>query len=391
MTSAFISYSRYNLDVADFIADKLRNRNVDVFIDYQRLRSGNFVEQLGAEIEQRDYFLVVISPHAVDSKWVKAEVAWAFSEKTNECIIPIWYKPAKLTNVFVLSALERVDFTRWDDDRKMDDAIGKLCRLMDVQEESLELQMVDQPMLDGTARSDEKLDIDDSFEEESSPQFRKEDVARLFQSAASVQDTDPEQALFLYQQVLEIDPEFMGSQIAEFVARQEELVMPTRLWLLEKEAESAKEKGNWADLLQLAHTMTDINPTDSFALEQIQVAELNLKCEPIYEQARIAHEDGQIDAVKVLMRDIKQNCPEYGDPGGLLVDQPITDDLVGYIRNTQTLLGHTGPIKRVIFSPSGSMLATTSADDTLKIWSVSSGTMIKEFRHPARALSFSPR
>lgn len=40
MTRIFISYSRRDKAVADYIGAELRNRGADVFIDYQKLIAG---------------------------------------------------------------------------------------------------------------------------------------------------------------------------------------------------------------------------------------------------------------------------------------------------------------------------------------------------------------
>ena len=391
MTSAFVSYSHHDRVVADFVADHLRNRGVDVFIDYRRLKSGNFVEQLGVKIEQQKYFLVVISPNAVEeSKWVKAEVTWAFSQKDTEHIIPIWYKPAKLTKVFVLAGLERVDFTRWDTDRLMDDDIEKLCRLMSIQNDKQVGESVPKPTLNGNPLSDSAVETEKPLDNDGFPQFAKSDVAKIFQSAVSAQSEDPEKALFLYERVLELDPDFMKGGIENFVKRQEENMMPMRLYQLETRIKDALSNGLWAEVKPLAETILDIHPYDPDASDYIVLAEQNIECEPIYQQAKIAFDNGNQSVVNLLMEDISSSCPNYGDPAELLKDQPIAPGLIGFLRNTQILIGHTGSVRRVILSPRGSMLATISSDETVRLWAVSSGTLIKEFRQPARALAFSP-
>ena len=374
MTSAFISYSRHDRPVADFIGAHLRNRGVDVFIDYRRLKSGTFVEQLGVKIEEQEYFLVVVSPKAVqESKWVKAEVTWAFSEKDPKYIIPILYRPAKMTSVFVLASLERVDFTRWDSDRQMDDDIIKLCRLMNIQLETDVTKPVAEPMLGvgtlTTLTQEEKV----VAETEATPTFARGDVAKLFQSAAEVQETDPERALFLYQQVLEIDPDFMGGRIRDFVKRQERALKPARLALLQERITSARQLGDWTDVIQLADTMLDIDPGNDFALEQSDIAKQNEECEPVYEQAKIAHANDNPAGVLTLLQDIENTCPEFGDPAQLLAGQQITRDTVGYLQVSHKLAAHTGPVQCVAFSPDGTLLATASTDNTVRIWTVADG------------------
>jgi hypothetical protein len=105
MTRIFISYSRQDKTIADYIAAELRVREADVFIDYQKLVGGeNFIGRLGREIEACDYLLLLLSPRSVSSKWVQAEVAWAL--KNNKPIVPVLLEPASMTDFFFLSNVE---------------------------------------------------------------------------------------------------------------------------------------------------------------------------------------------------------------------------------------------------------------------------------------------
>lgn len=391
MSSAFISYSRKDQAVADFIAAELRNRDVDVFVDYQNLRTGNFMSQLGQEIERRKYFIVVVSPDSVLSDWVEAEVTSAFVNK--KIIIPIWYKLTKLTKVFVLEGMEGVNFERWETDGMMDEAIQKLTRLMSIPREPIKSEPVPEPMLSKNDVHKQEKDDAEFADENDGPSFTREDVQRMFNVAASVQDTNPEQALFLYQQVLEYEPDYLRGKIRDFVARQQENMKPKRLEILEKRIESAKRQGRWAEARQLADTMIEIDPHNEFALDQIQILEENVECEPVYEQAKIAAETGNRATVNVLMRDIQDTCPYYGDPAGLLAGQPIIRDLLGFLHNSHTFVGHTGPITKVTFSNNGSMLATASTDHSVRIWSSSTGEMLcnlTEYTDSVKSISFSP-
>ena len=393
MTSAFICYSRKDKEVAEYIAAELTNRNAEPFIDYMSLRAGGFMKQLGRAIEQRDFFLPIISPDSVESDWVEAEVTWAFTNK--KPIIPIRYKSARLTNVFVLDSRESVDFGRWHTDRNMDDAIGRLMKLMNITVEPTNLEEVPEPILvkgdvrnDGTDENNINCEVIPA-----KPTFTRGDVQRIFETAASVQDVDPEQALYLYRQVLEFDSGFMNGKIKSFIKRQEKNLKSARLELLEERIESSKKQGNWYEVMQLANTMLDIDPENQYAPEQMSIADSISECEPIYEQAKVVREHSNEEALSVLMADIQVTCPDYGDPAGLLTNQPIRRPFVKYVRNMHTLEGHAGAVRRIAFSNNGVMLATASSDASVKVWSVASGDQILDITSRfgyARALAFSP-
>ena len=388
MTSGFISYSHKDREIADYIADELRARGVDVFIDYKKLKSGDYVEQLGVQIEQQEFFLVVVSPDAIESKWVRAELLLAFDLKSNCKIIPIWYRPVRLTKLMVLTPLERVDFTRWDDDQNMDEALRKLCRLMDVPFEISESPPVDRLGLRKSNVQEVQEAEGYNVQDDWAPAFAKGDIARLIRTAATSQKSDPEKAIFVYRQVLEIDPEYMDGRIKEFVARQEERMKPSRLSLLQEQTNYAMKQGKWSDATQLANSILELDENNEFAHKQLAIVSRNAECEPTYRLAAIANEAGDISAVQVFMTDIEKTCPEFGDPAGILRNQHITPELVGYLRNSHLLAGHIGAITRVAFSHSSNLLATASNDHSIKIWCTSTGELLHELtQHSARVNS----
>ena len=390
VTSAFFSYSHKDRPVADYIAAHLRNRDVEIFIDYQKLQAGDFVSQLGHQIEKNKYFLVLISPASIASKWVQAEIGWAFSKKETCFIIPIWLESAPLTDVFVLGQLERVDFTRWHDDRKMDVAIQKLARLMQLPLEPTHSTTILEPTL---SQGDAQDCLDVYSDDVPPPTFARGDVSSMFDAALAVEDADPEQALYLYEQVLENDPNFMEGSIKGFVNDKRSDLKPVRLQILTQRIETAKKKGNWREVTQLGRSMTDIDPANAYALHQIKGAEQGAQYESFYKRAIGASEDGNQEAVNNLMKYINQKCPDYGDPAGLLNSQPIRRELLGFLRNSQTLIGHNSPIIDIAFSTDENVIATASADYTVKLWSVSTGEQIAELnRHsgPVNSVAFSP-
>lgn len=392
MTSAFISYSSKDRPVAKFVASNLESLGVNVFIDYEKLKSGDFMSQLGHEIKNRDYLVVLISEHSVKSKWVRYEVGSALRNKYDKFIIPVILQEVALTDMFPLEMIQQVDFSRWNVDGNMGQALKDLARLMKLKprlQSTLSKTNQDQDLL--TSQEHDEIILDENeIERPESPTYEIGEKSEIFQAALAVQYSDPERALFLYQLILDNDPDYMDGKIGEFVATQRDRTKSDRLYLLEEKAKLVKSTGQWKQLHLLVQSMLELNPNDSFAKEHLQIAEKNFHCEPFYKQAHSAKQNGNLAAVSQLMTYIDESCPDYGDPAGLLINQPITCQNLGFLRTSHVLGGHTGPIQQVVFSPSGSMLATISADETVKIWSVASGAMIKEFGHPATTLSFSP-
>ena len=71
-------------------------------------------DEIGKALKSCDWFLVVISPAAVRSKWVKREVMYALNEDRYENrIIPLLYKPCDAEALsWTLASLQRVDFSK---------------------------------------------------------------------------------------------------------------------------------------------------------------------------------------------------------------------------------------------------------------------------------------
>ncbi|MBV6457599.1 MAG: hypothetical protein HONBIEJF_00713 [Fimbriimonadaceae bacterium] len=65
----------------------------------------------------------------------------------------------------------------------------------------------------------------------------------------------------------------------------------------------------------------------------------------------------------------------------------IYDELSGEI--VRTLSGHSGAVRAVQFSPTGEILASGSADGTIRLWNVQSGALMKTLGSGAESLSFS--
>lgn len=92
--NAFLSYSHKDLPATERLEAELERRGVRTFRDATSLRAGeDWKESLQRAARAADVFLVLISPLAAVSEWVRQEVAWAVAELDAgglvERIIPI--------------------------------------------------------------------------------------------------------------------------------------------------------------------------------------------------------------------------------------------------------------------------------------------------------------
>ena len=108
MAKLFISYSRKDIDFVRKLAGDLESAGYDVWWDLTDLRGGDdWVKTIPAAIASSKYVIVVLTPEAVESEWVRKEYTQALSLRKK--IIPILLKPGNVP--FALNTINFVNFT----------------------------------------------------------------------------------------------------------------------------------------------------------------------------------------------------------------------------------------------------------------------------------------
>ena len=92
----FICYSSNDNAWCHAFANALRVTDADIWYDASGLHDGaKWTETIEQEIEARDIFLVLLSPDAWDSYWVKLEIGLAFC--TKRTIVPVMINQTEVT------------------------------------------------------------------------------------------------------------------------------------------------------------------------------------------------------------------------------------------------------------------------------------------------------
>jgi TIR domain len=108
MQQIFISYSRKDINFVRKLAGDLEKAGYDVWWDLTDLRGGDdWVRVIPAAIESSAFFLVVLSPAAVASDWVRKEYTQALS--LHKKVIPLMLARSRVP--FALNTINYVDFT----------------------------------------------------------------------------------------------------------------------------------------------------------------------------------------------------------------------------------------------------------------------------------------
>ena len=111
----FISYSRADTTNVDQIISRLENTGYSIWFDREGIRGGNkWRRQIVDAIEDSDFFLLMLSPNAVKSKYVQQELDCA--DGRSKTILPILIHPTAIPREMELqlAGWQRIDLS--DDD-----------------------------------------------------------------------------------------------------------------------------------------------------------------------------------------------------------------------------------------------------------------------------------
>lgn len=111
----FLSHSSRDRTNANEIAEALRRHRIPVWYSQTNIVGAQqWHDEIGRALERCDWFLLLLSTHAVKSKWVKREIIYALNdERYDGRIVPLLLQPCNCQLLsWTLSGLQMVDFTR---------------------------------------------------------------------------------------------------------------------------------------------------------------------------------------------------------------------------------------------------------------------------------------
>ena len=87
----FLSYSHKDGDLAKKIAYALENEGLEVWdAETEILPGDNFAEKISEALKASDAMVVLLTPEALDSKWIQWEIQYALGNKSyNHRVIPV--------------------------------------------------------------------------------------------------------------------------------------------------------------------------------------------------------------------------------------------------------------------------------------------------------------
>lgn len=99
----FLSHSHEDDAVCHDLVAALRAASADVWYDEQDLTSGQLLDVIQRELEQRPVFLVMLSKAAFASSWVRRETKWAYELADRD--------PTRIMLPVTVAPIERTDFS----------------------------------------------------------------------------------------------------------------------------------------------------------------------------------------------------------------------------------------------------------------------------------------
>ena len=112
-TEAFLSHSSRDRKLANEIAQVLRSHNIPVWYSTTNIVGAQqWHDEIGAALNRCDWFILLLSPQSVKSKWVKRELLFALNnDRFEKRIVPVLYRDCDMDLLsWTLSAFQAVNF-----------------------------------------------------------------------------------------------------------------------------------------------------------------------------------------------------------------------------------------------------------------------------------------
>ena len=115
----FLSHSSEDRPFVETLANVLGGHGIAYWhSDVNILGAQMWHDEIGTALRRCDWFVLVLSPDAVESKWVKRELLYSLQQDRFEArIAPLLYRPCSPDDLsWTLSQFQTVDFTQGFDD-----------------------------------------------------------------------------------------------------------------------------------------------------------------------------------------------------------------------------------------------------------------------------------
>jgi len=112
----FLSHAHQDVALMKRLAKALQDRGIPVWFSERHIKGAEkWLDEIGAALDRCDWFIVLLTPAAVKSKWVKRELTYALNEDRYEGrLIPLLVKDCDYKKLaWPLSTLQIIPFKRF--------------------------------------------------------------------------------------------------------------------------------------------------------------------------------------------------------------------------------------------------------------------------------------
>ncbi|MDJ0554868.1 MAG: TIR domain-containing protein [Microcoleaceae cyanobacterium MO_207.B10] len=332
-TEVFISYSRADSDFARKINDALQIQGKSTWFDQESIASGtDFQQEIYRGIENSNNFLFIISPNSVTSKYCADEVEYA--QQLHKRFITVLYKktPTELIHP-TLAKIQWINFNK--DEQDFYSNFSELIRTLDIDREYVSNHT---KWSERSREWEKKQKNDDLLLRGSEFALAEEWLKSAFAEKKQPTPTKLQQ---------------------EYITKSEAAIVAN----IKKEKRQVLILKFWLILANIALSISIILGRTAFW--QYRQAILNeVKATSKSSQALFAL-NKRLEALIEAIR-AKKKLQKLGAENPV-VDQTLRQAFYQALEYNR-LSGHTNRVNYVTHSPDGTMLATASADHTIKIW-----------------------
>ena len=110
-TEIFLSHAHQDRVMAQRLATVLTRHGIPVFFSPQHIRGAQqWQNEILSALQRCDWFMVLLSAHAINSMWVKREVAFALQDpRYEDRIVPLQYRDCDLKSLQWLTLFQMVN------------------------------------------------------------------------------------------------------------------------------------------------------------------------------------------------------------------------------------------------------------------------------------------
>jgi hypothetical protein len=112
----FLSHSHLDLEITERLAAELRRHKLKVWYSEKHIAGAQrWLDEIGAALKRCDWFVILLTPAAVKSKWVRREISWALNaDHYDGHIVPLLVKECDYDDLaWPIATLQIIKFAKF--------------------------------------------------------------------------------------------------------------------------------------------------------------------------------------------------------------------------------------------------------------------------------------